>query len=339
MRITPEEAALFERERGDYDALLAAIADHPRAALSSGLQITGIGNTGGASNVVNGRPCGGFLLRHGGRTVIVDPGDNSLSSLVRRGFDPFEITDVFASHAHNDHVGDLSLAVSAAINLGLSGRTDSRIVVAPTLVDYGNAGATRLGFTVPAFGWKADVVSLFFEARTTTRHDGRAIRSVPEAEITPDLRVRATEARHGGTDVTGVVFETGQGRIGYTSDTEYFEGLPDAFAGVDMLWMNMNTLSLGAMQPDAQDPGREAEPTHNHLGYVGVCRMIERVRPRIAVVSHFGAQVRAQRAAVEAALQQRFSGLGVEVCCARNWDCWAFDGALRDGPVRRTLLQ
>lgn len=339
MEITSEECRLFRAERDDYTALLSGIGDHRHAATAPGLEITGIGNSGGAASVVEGRPCGGFLLRYGGRTMIVDPGDNSVSNLVRRGFDPFGLTDVLVSHAHNDHAGDLALAVSGAINLGLSGSADSRIVVSPSLVDYSRGHATRLGFTLPEFGWKAQVHSLFFEERTGTRFDGMPVRSVPEVDLPGGIRVRATEARHDDTAVTGFVLETAAGRIGYTSDTEYFDGLKDWFRDVDLLWMNMNTLSLDAMLPRKAAPCRTALPIHNHLGYVGVCRLIDEVRPRMAIVSHFGAQLLHRRAAVQSLLRKRFAGTGTEVYCAENWDRWHFDGALSDGPTRRSVLQ
>lgn len=339
MRLEKDEAALFEHEQDEYAQLLASIRAPLCCVNRTGMEITCIGNSGGGASVVRGDACGGFLLRYAGRTIIVDPGDNAMSFLVRAGLNPFEITDVLASHSHNDHVGDLSLAVSAAINLGLSEDCDSRIVVAPTLIDYQNAASTKLGFTLPAYAWRARVESLYFEEVKTARFDGKIVCSQPHTKIIPQIGIHATEARHGGTLVAGFVIETDIGQIGYTSDTQYFKELSGCFTGVDFLWMNMNTLSLDGMLTDGGHFTGDIQPVHNHLGYVGVCKLIEEVRPKTAIISHFGAQLLGQRVAIEAALRARFAPLGVTVHCPANLDSFQFDRSLADAPTQRVFRQ
>jgi ribonuclease BN (tRNA processing enzyme) len=334
MQLTPAETALIEGERAEYAEILRAIRHPVCPVVTRGLQLICVGNSGGATSVVHGNPSGGFILRYAGRTVMVDPGDNAVSSLAQSGFNPFEITDVLASHAHNDHVGDLSLAVSAAINLGLTHETDARIIVAPTLADYSNATATRFGFALPSYAWKAHVDVLYFESRQTTRFDGVTLQARRSTEIPGGIRVSATEARHGGTPATGFVFETGLGKVGYTGDSEYFEGLHTWFDGVDVLWINMNTLALDAMVSTHSSSCKTPKPTHNHLGYVGVCRLIEEVGPRTAVISHFGAQLHDQRAGIEAALRDRFTPAGVNIFCPENLQCLDFQGPLTEKPTQ-----
>ena len=335
MDLSSLELEQFEREHDDYQRILETIRRAPRQFHPDELELVCIGNTGGAANVVHGRPSGGFLLRHRRRTLIVDPGDNTIAFLVSLGFNPYEITDVLASHAHNDHVGDLSLAVSAAINLGLSVNCDSRIVVSPSLIDYTNPAATRLGFTLPAYSWEAHVRSLYHRELQTERFDGEVITSVPDMFLGDDIRVLASEARHGQVLVTGFVIETALGRLGYTSDTEYFEGLSDWFRGVDVLWMNMNTLSLNSLSAVNGLPDGPLHPTHNHLGYVGACLLIDELRPKTAVISHFGAQIVGQRDRIEAMLRTRFAGSGVAIHCAENADSYAFRKTLSEPPLRR----
>lgn len=337
MDLTTEESALFEDERAAYAEMLRTIR-HPLCPIAApGLQLICVGNSGGATSVVLGNPTGGFILRYAGRTVMVDPGDNAIASLAQSGFNPFEITDVLASHAHNDHVGDLSLAVSAAINLGLPHEADSRIIVAPSLVDYSNATATRFGFTLPAYAWKAHVDMLYFEDRQATRFDGASLQSRRSTDIPGGLRVSATEARHGGTPATGYIFETEMGKIGYTGDTEYFDGLHKWFEGVEILWINMNTLALDSMVPKHPPSGGEPELTHNHLGYVGACRLIEEIGPKTAIISHFGAQLQDQRGKIQAALRGRFSPAGVNVYCPENLQCLDFQSSLSEKPVQSRL--
>ena len=339
MKLAEDEAALFKLEETDYAQLRASIRSPLCPFERAGIEMTCIGNSGGGASVVQGNACGGFLLRYADKTVIVDPGDNAMSLLVRAGLNPFDITDVLASHAHNDHVGDLSLAISAAINLGLAETCDSRIIVAPSLIDYQNPASTKFGFTLPAYSWRAHVESLFFRETKSVRFDGKDVFSKSRTDISGQIGVLATEARHGGMPVTGFIFETDFGRIGYTSDTQYFEGLSDWFAGVDILWMNMNTLSLDTMQSNAGHTHGDSQPIHNHLGYFGVCRLIEEVRPNTAFISHFGAQLLPRRNAIQAVLRARSAPLGVTVHCPGNLDSFHFERSLAETPAQFVFRQ
>lgn len=50
----------------------------------------------------------GYALRRGDQVVLFDLGYGNLHQLVRGGFEPEQISHVFVSHRHPDHVGDLS---------------------------------------------------------------------------------------------------------------------------------------------------------------------------------------------------------------------------------------
>lgn len=331
MQLSPRELSQFKREQDEYAQILEFYRSAPKPKTRAGLELVCVGNTGGAANVVHGRPSGGFLLRHADRTIAVDPGDNSISGLAEAGFNPYAITDVLASHAHNDHVGDLSLAVSAALNLGLSEHSDAHIVIAPSLIEYANAQATRFGFTLPGYAWKGRVVPLFWRDELATTIDGEAIPSQRSTMLPGGIRVTATEARHGGVMGTGFVFDTTLGRLAYTGDTEFFPGLPVQLAGADVLWINLNTLSL---KPRPTDRGSDRTFTQNHIGYVGACELIEEVRPSVAIVSHFGVQLLPHRQEIEALLRDRFQPLGITVHCPATWDSFYFQISLSAPPQR-----
>lgn len=331
MELRARELAQMARERAVYAELMQDIRRPKRARLTPGLEIVCIGNAGGADNVVHGRPSGGLLLRYDGRTVVIDPGDNSLAFLAGLGFDAYDITDVLVSHAHNDHVGDLASAISAATNLAL-GRSDSHIVVCPSLADYNAGSSTKFGFTLPAYAWKADVQPLYWQDLEVTRFDGVPVRSRCSMRISKNIKVSAAEAQHDHIMVTGFVIDTPLGRLGYTGDTQYFPGLAAWYAGCDVLWMNMNTLALDAIGDTQAAVADRAAPVHNHLGYVGVCSLIEEVRPRTAIVSHFGAQLLDQRHAIEAMLRDRFAGSGTAIYCPGNGDSFTFEASLSQAP-------
>ncbi len=335
LRLSEQELRQFERERADYARLLDGFRHPPQPFDKAGAELICIGSTGGAANVVGGRAAGGFLLRHAGRTIAVDPGDNSMAHLAERGFNPYEITDVLASHAHNDHVGDLSLAVSAAVNLGLAPGSDATIVIDPSLIDYANAETTRHGFTLPAYAWSGQVRPIHWRRSRVRAADGSMLDVERRITLAGGIGVAATEAHHGGLSVTGFLVDTAAGRVGYTSDTEYFAALPKEFDGADVLWINMNTLSLDEVTGIAAQAQDGTRPTRNHLGYVGTCELIGAVRPRTAIVTHFGVQLVDERARIEALLRERFAGSGTEVHCPETGDSFRFARSFREAPVRR----
>lgn len=333
MELKPEEVAQVAQEKARYRHLIDRIRTRTPGPVRSGLSIACIGNAGGADNVVHGRPAGGFLLRYAGRTIVVDPGDNSLRYLVGLGLHPYDITDVLASHAHSDHVGDLVPVIAAAVRLALDQESDSCIATSPSLADYSSGTSTRFGYTLPAFAWKARVFVLYPEDVEVTRFDGVPVHAQTAAQIHPDIWVSAAEARHGQVMATGFVFDTPVGRIGYTSDTEYFARLAGYYQGVDVLWMNMNALAVESITDRSLATSTNVAPIHNHLGYVGVCRLIEEVRPSTAIVSHLGAQLLDQREEIQALLRARFENQRLNIYCPANGDEFFFADRLSETPV------
>jgi ribonuclease BN (tRNA processing enzyme) len=339
MKLYKRELDQIAREREDYRALISRIRDDSHLARRPGFELTCIGNAGGADNLVHGRPAGGFLLRYRGRTMVIDPGDSCLAFLVDLGLDLYTVTDVLASHSHNDHVGDLSALISAAVRLGLRDASNSHILVCPSLVDYSSATSTRFGFTLPTYAWKGDVHALYWEPATATRYDGATVTAEPTVTIDGDIVVSATESRHGQVKVTGFMIDTPYGRLGYTSDTEYFPGLANWYKDVDVLWMNMNTLAVDTIDDFKNGSLRNYTiPVHSHLGYVGVCSLIEEVRPKTAIVSHLGAQLLSHRPTVQDLLQERFAGKGITIYCPVNGESYFFEHSLSEPPSIRDFI-
>lgn len=337
MRLSEREIDAMAAERERYGELTANIAALRKGWHGPGLELISVGAAAGAHNVVQGLPSGGFLLRCNGRSLIVDPGANSLAFLGRCGIDPYEITDVAATHAHNDHVGDLSLAVSAALSVGFGGLPDSGIVLCPALVDYGSQQATRHGFTLPAFGLSSHVTALSLSYRTKAALDGRTVQAAASVTLAGGITIRATPAEHGDIEAVGFVVDTSRGRIGYSGDTGYFAGLERHFEGVSVLWLNINTLGLRGIRDTG--PGSRVADTlvPNHLGYEGVCRLIEAVRPGTAIISHFGAQIRDSAPAIEGLLRQRFARLPIAIHTADSGTVFRFAATLDTTPALAKL--
>jgi len=332
MKLSADELKLFTAERGDYKKLLEEIS-RPRQIKNKGFGITCIGNAGGSDSICKGSASGGVLIQFNDRNIIVDPGENSLSFLTATGFDPYNITDVVASHSHNDHIGDLSSVISSALQINLVSNQDTNILVPPSLVDYKNAEATCYGFTLPAYAWQGNVKILYWKSVVAERYDGELIESVKSASIGEQIQVSSAEAKHSEMPAGGFIFNTSFGKVGYTGDTEYFPGLVKQYLGVDLLWMNINTLGIESMTDNKTEVPLEDLSVKNHLGYMGVCQLIEKVRPKTAIISHFGSQLSTQVEKIQTLLRRRFAALETNIYCAQTGDRFSFDHSLRQKPA------
>lgn len=57
------------------------------------------------------RTCAGYVLQVGESLSLFDCGGGVVSSFLRCGFDPMKLERVFVSHAHSDHVAELTLLI------------------------------------------------------------------------------------------------------------------------------------------------------------------------------------------------------------------------------------
>jgi len=331
MKLSSSEHELLELERKEYNRLLSDIRKQ-RKSNRKDLSITCIGNAGGSDSIIHGNPSGGMLIRFKDRNIIVDPGENSLSFLTGTGYDPYQITDVIASHSHNDHIGDLTSIVSSALQLNLVSNRDTNIIVPPSLVDYGNENSTCFGFTLPMYAWQGNVHALYWQDTQIQRHNSKMIQSVKTITIGEDIEITSIQGKHSKMPVSGYIFTTPVGKFAYTGDTEYFSGLAEQYKDVDLLWMNMNTLGLDSMYECEENVPLQVSAVHNHLGYVGVCTLIDAVRPKTAIVSHFGSQLLSKVEDIQNILRQRFDNLDTNIYCTQTGDEFSFEQSLAQKP-------
>ena len=87
-----------------------------------------------------------------------------------------------------------------------------------------------------------------------------------------------TSVRHvHPVETYGIVFAPAGVNIGYLSDTRYFDTLAESYAGSNLLIVNMVLT--------------EPRPSVDHLSVPDVERLIQEIKPQIAILSHFGMHV------------------------------------------------
>ena len=106
----------------------------------------------------------------------------------------------------------------------------------------------------------------------------------------------------------GMIFKTLKHTIAYITDTRYFEGLGSYYRG-DLLMLNLTFL-----QPRTT-PSRPGAPM-DHLSVPDAERLIKEIKPKIAILTHFGMGVwRAKPALVAEDLTQK---TGIRVIAATD---------------------
>ena len=242
------------------------------------MEIVFLGTGGGRFNLVRQiRLTGGFRI-NGPLAVHVDPGPGALFSSMRFGQDASMLDLIVATHNHIDHVNDAGLLVEAFSKYGKKHGffIGSRSVIEGD--ENGDRGISRYHLGNLEKYWVAECGK-----RIDAQMRGEKISLLP------------TRVRHEDETGFGFVLEMGGARIGYTSDTEYFEGIGSQYALCDVLIAN------------SLKPKEDGVP--GHLDTDAVIRLVGEARPKLAMMTHLGMSMLKAGPEKEAARVERESGV------------------------------
>lgn len=220
------------------------------------VELVFLGTGGGRfATITQKRRTGGIRFLSKGLNMHLDPGPGALIYSLNMGLNPQKITAVLVSHGHPDHYTNAEVLIEAMTQGMLKKRG---ILAAPRSVLLGNKEC----------------------GPSISKHHQKMPEKV--IEVKPgvvfhvgDTKVTATEARHSDPDTVGFRFETPDvGDIGYTSDTEFFEGVGKAFEGVRLLLVCV-------MRPSGK-------PWKGHMTTEDAVKIVEEAHPEMAVATHFG---------------------------------------------------
>ncbi|HIK01536.1 TPA: MBL fold metallo-hydrolase [archaeon] len=221
-------------------------------------EIVFLGTGGGRwSTITQKRATGGFRLNLEEMNLAVDPGPGYLARSKQYGQDPQKVDAIFVSHAHVDHSTETNVAIEA-MTRGLTEKRGSVI------------GSKSVFEKVEENG---PIVSDFhkrqvFECLNMAREDLAVVNGVD---------FLFTGAEHKDSTTIGFKMKAKCGTISYTSDTSYFDGLSEQFKGTDVLIMN------------ATRPGNERIPYH--LCSDDIIKLVDAVKPKLAIMSYFGLRI------------------------------------------------
>jgi phosphoribosyl 1,2-cyclic phosphodiesterase len=225
----------------------------------------------------------GTLVALDGRRIMLDPGPGTLvrCARARPRIDPTGLDAVILTHTHIDHSGDLNALLDAMTG---GGHYPRGTLFAPRQCIEG-PDAVLLGYLRP--------------------HLKRIVLLEPEADYAVGPVRFSTSVRHRHSAETyGLKFRHASGMLAFLVDTAPFDGLADAYADADVL-----VISVVLHDPPTS-------PHIMHLSLEDARELIRAVRPKKAVLTHFGmTMLKARPRDIAAGLGDE---LGTEVVAASD---------------------
>ncbi|MCX7750301.1 MAG: MBL fold metallo-hydrolase [Candidatus Bipolaricaulota bacterium] len=221
----------------------------------------------------------GTWIELGGTELLLDPGPGTLlrARKSRPPLDPLKLQAILLSHKHLDHSTDVNVMVEAMADGG-----------------YRRRGA----LFAPADALEGDdpVVLRYvrpFLERIETWDCGRE-------HAVGAVQIRPVPHGHGAVETYGLVLASPEGRVGFVTDGRFDPQRAADYAGCDLLVLNV---VLKDWKPDV-----------DHLSLPQAGELIAAVRPRLAVLTHFGTtMLRGNPRVLAAGLGER---LGIPVLAA-----------------------
>lgn len=232
--------------------------------------------TAGARFVVSRqiRSSGGIWLSLDGTNLYIDPGPGALVRCLssEENLDPRHLDGIMLSHKHLDHSNDINVMIEAMTEGGFKPKG---IVFAPS--DGLNEDPVILNY-VRTY---VDDIQVLKEGKTY---------SVGNVTFSTPIRLH-----HGNVETYGINVFGSKHTISYITDTKYFPELSRHYQG-DVL-----IISVVRRQPSQ----------YYHLCIDEVRQIIEEVRPKAAILTHFGMTMLQSKPSVVAEGLAQETGLNV----------------------------
>lgn len=197
---------------------------------------------------------GGIILNTEDMQFHIDPGPGALVAAKQFEINLRENTAIFASHNHLNHCNDINAVIGAMTHSGMD--IKGVVVTNKTVSD----GTDEMLATLTDFHKKCVERSIAMDALQRLGIN--------------EIEVRAIPAKHTDPNSIGFKFFTPKFILTYTSDTGYDEDLIQHYKDSDILILNV-------VYP------REVKHEFQ-LSTDDSVKIIESVKPKLAIITHFG---------------------------------------------------
>lgn len=213
-------------------------------------KITFLGTAGARIMVANQiLASGGLWLALGEVELLLDPGPGTLVHAAKKKLRPSKLDAIILSHRHLDHSADVNIMIEAMTEGGLKRRGT---LFAP--IDALDDDPVVLHYLRP------------YLERIEILEEGKSY-SIGEVSLHTPIR------HHHGVETYGMVFKTPRHTISCLVDTRFFPGIGSHYKG-ELLIINVVRLESGG--------------PFEHLSAPEAGEIIKEVRPKAAILTHFG---------------------------------------------------
>lgn len=233
--------------------------------------------TAGSSAVVSKqlRSSGGIVLQIEDLQFHLDPGPGAINKAIEYGVNLHYNTALLISHNHTNHCNDLNAVVDAMTHAGIEQR--GIILGSKSVLQHTDKSHPFL-----------------------TRYHMQMVEKIIAMDKNHKVGVELIEinslaAEHTDNTAIGFKFFCPRYTIGYTGDTTINQALLDGLTGTDILILNVPY------------PGNKAVGLN--LDTESAIKIISHVRPRIAILTHFGLDMLRANPIQEAREVQRITGV------------------------------
>jgi len=221
------------------------------------------------------RASGGIWVSYKGNDVLIDPGPGSIvrCANARPRLDPADLDAIMLTHKHLDHANDINVMIEAMTEGGFRKRG---VVFCPQDAVKGDSIILRYARNLPK---KIEILR-------------------PGRKYAAGKFSFQTSMRHMHTAETyGFKFRLGKTTFGILTDTRYFKELEN-FYKVDVLIMSVVFL--------------KPRPGIDHLSLVDARELIRAIKPRKAILTHFGMSMLKAKPSLQAKILSRDTRIEVE---------------------------
>jgi ribonuclease BN (tRNA processing enzyme) len=214
--------------------------------------------TGGDATVVGKqrRGSGGIILQTEGYQFHLDPGPGALVRAKEYGINLRENTALLVSHAHMNHVNDINAVISAMTYDGLDRK--GVVIATDSVINGSIQDDIRPVLTNHAASCVERVINVKAGQRVGIQH----------------VEIHALHTFHTDPNGVGFKFFTPDFVLAYSSDTAYTAELAEHYKGSDILVLNV-------VYP-ADSRSKE------NLNMEDAQKIISKVKPKVAILTHFG---------------------------------------------------
>jgi ribonuclease BN (tRNA processing enzyme) len=220
---------------------------------------------------------GGIWLRLKGTEILLDPGPGSIVRVTDRRLDASKLSAVMVSHRHLDHSADVNIMIESMVR---GGTQPHGWFYAPT---------DALDFEPVIYSY----LKKYLDGIGILREGGTY--AINGLSFKTPLRHRHS------VETYGITFQAAHHTISYIADSLYFDGLSSAYRS-DLLIINVVF--------------SHPVPRVDHLAIPDVREIVKNLRPRTAIITHFGTHLYEENPVIVA--HRLTEETGIRVIAARD---------------------